>query len=70
VGELLLHVTVRDDRPLSAPFTLTVSVICPLLPTLGFKEDASHNGDNDSSPSVTTKSSLQLSYVSPTSTTS
>ena len=26
MGELPLHVTVRDDRPLSAPFTLTVSV--------------------------------------------
>ena len=26
MGELSLHVTVRDDRPLSAPFTLTASV--------------------------------------------
>ena len=26
MGELPLHVTVRDDRPLSAPFTSTASV--------------------------------------------
>ena len=26
MGELSLHVTVRDGRPLSAPFTLTASV--------------------------------------------
>ena len=26
MGELSLHVTVRDDRSISAPFTLTASV--------------------------------------------
>ena len=26
MGELPLHVTLRDDRPLSAPFTLTASM--------------------------------------------